>query len=300
MVSDFTDVSLPPLPEIPGMITPAEGRYLYWLVSEAYRGEGVLVEVGTWLGRSTIHLAAALKETHPGKVLICFDHFEWAGGVSWAQKGGPQHYQKRDDFMPDFLRNVRHYLDVIDARKIKIRDITLDDHVEVIVLDAPKRLRDISAVLNALSDKVIPGKTMMAWQDFLHAPSFEIPAALFSLRNYIEPVHVISTGSMVTFKVRRRWSANASSVRALSFGQWSVRKAYEVWDYWDRLIPDHRKAVFRSGLAMLLHDIDNVEEGNRVLTEVIDDKVCKEKWKSLRETSLGERYAALFDGRFGP
>src|SRR6185369_14134011 len=75
--SDFSDVKLPSLPDVPGMISEAEGRYLYWLTSQTYTGRGTVVEVGTWLGRSTIHLAAGLRDAGHPDALHCFDQFLW-------------------------------------------------------------------------------------------------------------------------------------------------------------------------------------------------------------------------------
>ncbi|HIP80624.1 MAG TPA: hypothetical protein EYH07_19455, partial [Kiloniellaceae bacterium] len=63
MVSDFGDVELPPLREVPGMTSASECRYLYWLASSQLSGAGQLVEIGSWLGRSTMHLAAGLRRT---------------------------------------------------------------------------------------------------------------------------------------------------------------------------------------------------------------------------------------------
>ena len=56
--SDFREVTLPDLPKVPGMISNSDRRYLYWLASQGYTGTGAVVEVGTWLGLSTIHLGA--------------------------------------------------------------------------------------------------------------------------------------------------------------------------------------------------------------------------------------------------
>ncbi len=81
----FRDVELPELPEIPGMSSVAEGRYLYWLTSRGYTGCGAVVEIGPWLGRSTVHLAAGLRDSGHHDVLHTFDRFVWD-----ASRPGPR------------------------------------------------------------------------------------------------------------------------------------------------------------------------------------------------------------------
>src|SRR5258705_14025525 len=73
-VLDLSQLTLPALPDVPGMINETEARYLYWLTSQAYAGAGAVVEVGTWLGRSTLHLAAGLQEAGFPCRLALFRH----------------------------------------------------------------------------------------------------------------------------------------------------------------------------------------------------------------------------------
>ena len=58
--------ALPPLPEVPTMLSPEERRYLYWLGNEVWSGRGCVVEIGSWLGGSTVCLAAGMRASgHP-------------------------------------------------------------------------------------------------------------------------------------------------------------------------------------------------------------------------------------------
>lgn len=294
IVSDFSHVKLPALPDVRGMISDVEGRYLFWLASAVYGGEGAAIEVGTWLGRSTVHLAAGLRVAHPGKRLTCFDHFEWAKGANWPQATGT-HHDPGSDFMPDFLHNTSQFADIITAKKCKIKDITLaDDQIEIAVLDAPKRVGDVSAILTQLSDRIIPGKTILAWQDFMHAPSFEIAACLYAIAEHLEPVHAVTDGCLVAFKVRQKWAPRQASVSSLSFGRWSVDRARSAWTYWAPLVPDSLRPRFHAGLAMLLHDLGKPKEAKEEFLKVADDPLLRVSMKKWRETSLARRYTPLF------
>lgn len=296
----FANISLPDLPDVPGMIKREEGQYLYWLTSQLYSGEGTAIEVGTWLGKSTLHLAAGIAANPKASKLVCYDHFQWAGGANWSTKA--KSGRKRDagdDFMPDFLENVADFEEIIDARRSKIKDVEFDpDPIEILVLDAPKRATDIAAVLNGASDRVILGKTVIAWQDFLHPASFEIPAVLAEMAAFERPIHVVDDGTMVGFQVEKLWTKADVTKAAIAFTNWSLEESHEAWDYWRAIVPERAWPSFQSGLAMLLHDKGMIDEACALLETIIDDKLCMARWQKWRKTSIPTRYARLFEPRF--
>ncbi|SMY10363.1 class I SAM-dependent methyltransferase [Flavimaricola marinus] len=296
----FGDVELPDIPDVPGMIKREEGQYLYWLGSNLYTGRGAAIEIGTWLGKSTLHLAAGLSSNRLANKLVCYDHFQWAGGANWSSKAkSPRTLEAGDDFMQDFLDNVADYSDLIDARRSKIENIEFDaDNIELLILDAPKRAADIFAVMNGVADKVIPGHTIIAWQDFLHPASFEIPAVLADMAAFQTPAHIVDDGTMVGFQVEKRWTAADVTKAALGFRNWSLEECSVAWESWRSIVPTAAWPSFQSGLSMLLHDNGMIDEACRLLETIIDDKLCKARWQKWRKTSIPARYPRLFEAKF--
>lgn len=49
---------------IEGFLTGHEGLFLYWAVKNLARIDGVIVEIGSWKGKSTVFLGQAAKETN--------------------------------------------------------------------------------------------------------------------------------------------------------------------------------------------------------------------------------------------
>src|SRR5262245_49516528 len=152
---DPLSVDLPVLPQVPGMIREEEGRYLYWLTSRAYAGAGAVVEVGSWLGRSTIHLAAGLRDAGYHDALHCFDQFSWRRSHGLK---APLPLSKGEDFQPYFERNVRPVCPSVRVTKTAIRDLSWDGGpVEILFLDAPKTLPDLSSILAVFGPHLMPG-----------------------------------------------------------------------------------------------------------------------------------------------
>ncbi len=89
-VSTFDDLRMEPLPKVSSLISEREQRYLYWLTSKAYSGQGAVVELGSFLGSSAMHLGAGLRDAGFATPLRCFDHFEWSGSGGWSKRFGVQ------------------------------------------------------------------------------------------------------------------------------------------------------------------------------------------------------------------
>ena len=294
VVTDFSHIDVPHLPDVPGMIKPEEGQYLHWLAKSHWTEAGHLIEIGTWLGRSTLNIASGVQARGTGAKMLCYDHFEWAGGGGWNQKNAPDK-SAGSDFMPEFLANTAPYADSIEAHRAKISELRLPEgKIEVLILDAPKRIIDISTILVQLADKAIAGQTITAWQDFLHPPSFEIPAALYGLRDYMEPCHFVTQGTVIGLRVVKPWDAQAALPGRLSHKAWTPEEAQAAWDYWHPFIPQHERESFRSGLAMLLHDIGHKEAARDILKSCLKDPVCLARWQKWDDTSLPSRYRSLF------
>lgn len=85
---------------ISGYLHTLEGRYLFWLAEEV-PPQGLIVEVGSFKGKSSCFLAAGLKNRAR---LACID--------TWENDAMP--YDSKYDVLSEFLKNTKKYRDVID------------------------------------------------------------------------------------------------------------------------------------------------------------------------------------------
>ncbi len=296
IISDFSETELPAgIPVIQAMSTEPERRYFYSLASR-HSGQGSIVEIGPWLGASTAYIAAGLRDSRVPAIFHVYDQFAWrrGAGVKWID-------DKRangESFLEEFKGNLGPLAELVQAHQVGISEMTWDGApVELLFLDAPKRLREISKVLTLFGPALLPGVSIMVWQDFLHFPSFEIPAALSRLKGRIEPIHAVKRGTTLGFKVTDRWAPAEVSERALNFSKWSPDEVDSVWEDWIAILPSTAHGLFRCGAIMLLHDIGWVQLARERLRALL--KSCGEeimpKWRSLEHTTLPKRYPALFE-----
>lgn len=289
---DPRSVELPPLPQVPGMIREEEGRYLYWLTSRAYAGSGAVVEVGSWLGRSTIHLAAGLRDAGYDDALHCFDQFSWRR--SHILKATLP-LSKGEDFQPYFERNVRPVYPGIRVTKTAIRDLSWDlGPVEILFLDAPKTLPDLSAVLAVFGPHLMPGLSVIVFQDYQHFPSYPIPALVSCLQEELEPLHAIDEGGCVSFEVRRPMRFDLAQPIGWNFARWTREEASARWRRVLSPLPRRVQSRVASGLVVLLYDSLGREAACDVLREMKRDDEMLAEWRRLATFPFYGHYRPLF------
>ena len=137
----------------------------------------------------------------------------------------------------------------------------------------------------------------MAWQDFCHFPSYEIPACLYRLRDHFEFVEAVVPGTTMVFRVTSRWEANEVSPAVLALDNWTPEEISEAWAYWAQVVPDEKAGLFQCGAAMFLCDIGHRAEAIATLEAVEKTPAVAKKWAYLLEArpDFVVRYRPLFE-----
>jgi hypothetical protein len=281
------------------MTTDAERECYYRLVSEGV-GKGAIVEFGAWLGASTAYIAAAIRDSGFATKAHVYDKFLSKPGH--VQKVAAFYEQHGGDIpvgpsLDQFKANLGPLLDYVKVHKGQIEEMTWGgEPIAVLITDAPKRVPAISAVMTTLRHALQPG-AVMAWQDFCHFPSYEIPACLYRLREHLEFVEAVVPGTTLVFRVKSQWTPGEVSLENLSLRRWTPKEIAEAWSYWGWLVPPRKADLFQCGQAMFLCDIGYPSEAVDVLRTVRHETDVVKKWAYLRENrpDFVRRYAPLFE-----
>jgi hypothetical protein len=283
---------------IPAMTTDAERALYYRLARNA--GEGAIVEFGAWLGASTAAIASGVRDSGVDRKVQVFDKFQSKVGHArkveafYSQHGGSIPIGPSLD---QFRANLGPLIDHVDVNQGQIEDLQwTGGPIAVLITDAPKRVPQISPVLTTLRDALKPG-TIMAWQDFCHFPSYEIPACLYRLRDHIEFVEAVVPGTTLVFRVKSQWEASEVTLDALSLSRWTANETIEAWHYWLQFVPVEKANLFRCGAAMFLSDVGSKQAAGDALWPLRYELDVKKKWAYLRENrpDFVKRYRRLFD-----
>lgn len=217
-------VELGPVP-VPTMISREEQRYLYWLTSSAWTGKGVVVEMGPWLGGSTLCLASGIADSEHAErfatPLHVFDNFTWRPFM--AGPGRPD-LAPGESFEEQFRANVRDYQDLLavhcaslpddplpgDPAAHGIRDLdaadgsllrwTAPEPVEILFIDGAKSWEGLRHLLAELAPHLHPGTALLVCQDYKYWGAYWVPLILELLSDRLEAVHVLERNT-VTFRL---------------------------------------------------------------------------------------------------
>jgi predicted O-methyltransferase YrrM len=290
------------------MTTDAERECYYRLAKEA-ADKGTIIELGAWMGASTAYIAAGVRDADEPKVgkVIVFDKFQSKPGHIRKVK---EFYSKRgidkapvgpclETFKAN-LGGLMHFVAPVPGQiEQTIKQTWADNSISLLVTDAPKRVPAISTVLTALRKALQPG-AIMAWQDFCHFPSYEIPACLFRMRDHIEFVEAVVPGTTLVFRLKSQWTAEEVSLDALALSKWTPQEIGRAWAYWmtNGFVPAEKVSLFRCGAAMFMCDLGHGADAVNVLAGVYQDDATAivKKWRYLKaqRPDFVGRYAPLF------
>jgi hypothetical protein len=194
----------------PGMLSPHERAFLKFFVGNYLQGVGAVVELGVFLGSSTVAICKGLRQlqTRTGRSirLVCMDTFACdkymcdvlrelhsAGLTSRPVSIG-------ESFEPLFRELTVKFKDSIELRLADCSTVRSDipAEIEFLVVDVMKDIGTCSSVARQFYPLVLPGVGHLFHQDFTHYYTSWIPVQMFQLRDHFEPVfHVPGSSSML-------------------------------------------------------------------------------------------------------
>lgn len=180
---------------VTSLLLPEELEWLTYYCRDRYLGDGAIVELGPWLGSSTIAMLQGLGQLAK---IDTYDRFIWESWMNhFEQNSG---FKPGDSFLDRFADNIQH-----DKRvNIHVQDLSqhtpYDKSIEFLVIDAAKSVEAFSSIARSLFPKLITGALIFD-QDFRHAPTVHVYQKVFyyKLTHYLELVEVV--GNAVVFKV---------------------------------------------------------------------------------------------------
>jgi hypothetical protein len=199
----------PKLHRLHGMLTRTERAYLYWYGKHIFSGKGDIVDLGCWLGSTTISLAMGLDHNNHARLnrlIHSYDEFVWRPYMDNGAKGTDIEgkYKAGDSFLDEFERRTHRWRHCIKACPGDLAKVGWDGStIEFLLIDAMKSWEAASGVVRMFFPALLPGCSIIMHQDFAHWYTAWIHPIHYRLREYFEPLYdVPASGSMVFRLIR--------------------------------------------------------------------------------------------------
>jgi hypothetical protein len=163
---------------IPRMISDEEQQY-YSYLGRFYSGEGAVLELGPWLGASTLCILAGLisNPRFRGRKLHVYDDFVWRS--SWMDQCMPSGATvpvNHGDFQPLFERHIKNLKKHVVTQRCRIAPYDGNENlpaltwdggpIEMCYVDCGRTFEVNEAWFRVLSKDFIPGRTLLVLQDW--------------------------------------------------------------------------------------------------------------------------------------
>jgi hypothetical protein len=218
-----------------GMITSHERAFLCWYAAEKYTGLGLIVELGSFAGASTVALAEGLTRSKnsakkaakkPMRVYdryICGDYeakFLNSGTHSKA-------YSPGETFYPLFTHQTSQYKDSFETFKGDLNIMIHDGSpIEFLFVDSMKDFELTAHIAHQFFPALAGKSSMLLHQDYVHYYTSWIHLLMFSLRDCFKFLYHIPKSASAVFEVIKTPSWSPTARDLINFDDHDIRHAF--------------------------------------------------------------------------
>ncbi len=174
--------------KVPSMLSREESKLYHWLGKSA-EGCGAVIDLGAFAGGSAARLLSGLERGTSTAQLFAYDRFT-AGPKERAKFLYPAGMEETDDkdILPQATAFLQPWQDRVTMVRGDIGELVWDKSpVEIIAMDAGKSPTLTDRAADQFFRCLIPGKSVVIHQDFLHKTQPWLIAQMLALTDYFTP-----------------------------------------------------------------------------------------------------------------
>jgi len=252
------------------MTSRHEQHWLRTYGAETYRGVGAIVDLGCFLGATTISLTEGLAlNSKPGqKQVHAYDLFTWDERFElWAKdKEVAGHFTIDGSFLPEFLKRTEKWRDYIVVHEEDLGQAQWSNGpIEFLLVDAMKSPETASAILRGFFPYLLPGRSYVAHQDFAHCYTPWIHLIAFRLRDYFSVVADVPGSGTTVFRCERKLLSKDLEMD-LSLASCSAAEIEAAFDYSVGLVTDQKKPNIIAAKAMAYRERNDMARAREIVT----------------------------------
>lgn len=154
---------------VTSMLTHQERRMLFYLALRHYSGQGAILDMGAFLGGSTICLAAGLAQRAFSRPIIhSYDLFKL--GPFELDRFFPEDPPEGHRTRHIFDENLKDYGDLLCVHEGDVLDYSWNEGpIELLFVDIAKSYRVFDHIVTTYFTALIPGRSLVILQDYIFA-----------------------------------------------------------------------------------------------------------------------------------
>jgi hypothetical protein len=281
-----------------GMTSSTEQAYLEVYGKHLYAGIGEVVDLGCWLGSTTIPLVRGLLENPrfvgSGRKVYAYDLFIWFDWMNSSIAGTELFgkYVEGDPFVDEFEKRTASFSDSIETRAGDLKLIGWNDGgVEFLLIDAMKNFELASSIVRDFYPHLVAGTSLVFHQDFAHYFTPWVHLIQWKFRDHFEFVEDIPRSTSVVFKCTRRISEIDCSPD-LSFAAFNDSDVNAAFDYSFSVVSGEKLSNVAAAKVMWYLHQNETEKAEALFADLISNGVALENDMVLVQQLLSERLCA--------
>jgi hypothetical protein len=200
----WRSVEVPPdVLAVPSMLSVDERRLLFSLTRDSFTGAGAIIDAGCFLGGSTLALGAGLRANPPAGNRVAVDSYDVFVLDEYMLKNyvnsaGDGQRKPGISCRDLFDRNISSISAMVNVHHGDIRQIGWNGSpIEILFLDIIKAPNTNDRVVSDFFPALIPGRSVLVQQDYIHEVHFWIHITMEYLREYFTYVEFVEYSSTV-------------------------------------------------------------------------------------------------------
>ena len=192
-----------------GMTTMEEQAYIEYHAREMFTGMGEMVDLGCFVGSSTIPMAKGLeanaKQAVRNKKVHAYDRFVWEEWMDSSEEWLAGLYLPQECFLDEFERQTARWKKRIQVYAGDILQIGWKGApIEFLFVDAMKSWELANFILREFFSALIPGISYVVHQDFAHYRTPWIHLIMYRLREFFESAEHVPNSPSHVFRYCQR------------------------------------------------------------------------------------------------
>ncbi len=217
-----------------GMTTIEEQNYLFDYASSQFSNKGVIVDLGSWLGSTTIPLARGLEvaDIPLGRCIQSYDTFLWGDWMNPFSGELSSQFQPGDSFLIEFQRRIGRLAARVQVRPCDLTQQTWEgEPIEFLLIDAMKSWELCAAINQGFLTAVLPEIGLFMHQDFKFWGCPWIHLCMYRMRDHWELEQDLPNSAGTVFRLLSvpRLEQLVEHARPESYSREEIETTYSYW-----------------------------------------------------------------------